>query len=121
MQDETAYLARISTQVGLKINKKKTKILRLNTTCERQIMLKEAGLEEIESQRKGSISHFEKRVKVQDNRLNNENPSVQHTWQVGVAIRSRIMANEQDHTEKDREFCKSVLAKNIGNTVDGQS
>ena len=31
------------------------------------------------------------------------------------------MANEQDHTEKDPDFCKSVLAENIGNTVDGQS
>ena len=32
MQDETTDLARISAQVGLKINKKKTKILRLDTT-----------------------------------------------------------------------------------------
>ena len=31
------------------------------------------------------------------------------------------MANEQDHAEKDPDFCKSVLAENIGNTVDGQS
>ena len=39
MQDRTTYLARISAQVGLKINKKKTKILTLNTTFERPIML----------------------------------------------------------------------------------
>ena len=32
MQDKTTDLARISAQVGLKINKKKTKILRLDTT-----------------------------------------------------------------------------------------
>ena len=30
------------------------------------------------------------------------------------------MANEQDSIEKDPDFCKSVLAANIG-TVDGQS
>ena len=28
---------------------------------------------------------------------------------------------EQDHAEKDSDFCKSVLAENIRNTVDGQS
>ena len=28
------------------------------------------------------------------------------------------MANEQDHAEKDPDFCKSVLAENIRNTVD---
>ena len=31
------------------------------------------------------------------------------------------MVNEQDHAEKDLDFCKSVLAENIGNTVDEQS
>ena len=31
------------------------------------------------------------------------------------------MANEQYHTEKDPDYCKSVLAENMGNTVDGQS
>ena len=49
MQDKTTNLARISAQVGPKINKKKTKILRLNTTCDRPIMLEEEGLEEVES------------------------------------------------------------------------
>ena len=49
MQDKTKNLARISAQVGLKINKNKTKILRLNTTCERPIMLEGEGLEEVES------------------------------------------------------------------------
>ena len=49
MQDKTTDLARISAQVGLKINKKKTKILRTNTTCERPIMLEGEGLEEVES------------------------------------------------------------------------
>ena len=29
--------------------------------------------------------------------------------------------NEQDHAEKDPDLCKSVLAENIRNTVDGQS
>ena len=48
MQDKTTYLAQISAQVGLKINKKKTKILRLNT-CERPIMHEGEGLEEVES------------------------------------------------------------------------
>ena len=47
MQDKTTYMARISAQVGLKINKKKTKII--NTTCERPIMLDGEELEEIES------------------------------------------------------------------------
>ena len=31
------------------------------------------------------------------------------------------MAIEQAHTEKDPDFCKPVLAENIGNAVDGQS
>ena len=56
---------------------------------------------------------FEKRVEVQDNWQNNENPSLQHKCQVCVAIRSRNLANEQDHTEKDPHFCKSVLVENI--------
>ena len=49
MQDRTTDLARISAQVGLKINKKKTKILIRNTTCERPIILEGEGLEEVES------------------------------------------------------------------------
>ena len=49
MQDKTTDLARISAPVELKINKKKTKILRLNTTCEMPIMLEGEGLEEVES------------------------------------------------------------------------
>ena len=49
MQDKTRDLARISAQVGLNINKKKTKILRLNTTCERPIMRDGEGLEYVES------------------------------------------------------------------------
>ena len=49
MQDKTTDLARISAQVGLQINKKKTNMLRLNTTCERPIMLEGEGLEEVES------------------------------------------------------------------------
>ena len=49
MQDKTTNLAQISAKVGLKTNKKKTKILRLNTTCERPIMLEGEGLEEVES------------------------------------------------------------------------
>ena len=56
MQDKTTYLARISAQVWLKINKKKTKNLILNTNCERPIMLEGEGLEEVESFRyPGSI------------------------------------------------------------------
>ena len=60
-------------------------------------------------------------MKVQGNRQNNENPFVQHKCQVCIAIRSGNLANEQDHTEKDPDFCKSVLAESIRNTVDGQS
>ena len=60
-------------------------------------------------------------MEVHDNRQNNENPFVQHKCQVCIAIRSRNLANEQDHAEKEPDFCKSVLAENIGNTVDGQS
>ena len=48
MQDKISDLVRISAQVGLKINKKKTEILRLNTNCERPIMLEGEGLEEVE-------------------------------------------------------------------------
>ena len=48
-QDKTTDLARISAQVGLKINKKKTMILRFNTTCERPIKLEGQGLEEVET------------------------------------------------------------------------
>ena len=70
----------------------------------------------------GSIPHFEKCVmKVQGNRQNNENPFVQHKCQVCIAIWSRNLANEKYHAEKDPDFCKSVLAENIRNTVDGQS
>ena len=40
------------------VKKKKNKILRLNTTCERPIMLEGEGLEEVESFRYlGSIVH----------------------------------------------------------------
>ena len=60
-------------------------------------------------------------MEVQGNRQNNENPFVQHICEVCIAIRSRHLANEQDHAEKDPDFCKSVLAENITNTVDGQS
>ena len=73
------------------------------------------------SKSKGSISHFKKCVEVQGNRQNNENPFVQHKCQVCIAIRSRNLATEQDHAEKDPYFCKSVFAENIRNTVDGQS
>ena len=47
MQDKTTKLALISAQVGLKINKRKTKILRTNTTCEIPIMLEGETLEEV--------------------------------------------------------------------------
>ena len=49
MQDKTTYLARISAQVGLKVSKKKTNILRLTTTCERPITLEGEGLSGVES------------------------------------------------------------------------
>ena len=49
MQDKTTDLARISAQLGLKINKKKPRSWDLNTTCERPIMLEGEGLEEVES------------------------------------------------------------------------
>ena len=57
-------------------------------------------------------------MKVQDNRQNNENLSVQHKCQVCVATPSRSLANEQNHTENYPHFGRSVLAENIGNTVD---
>ena len=47
IQDKTTYLGQISAKVGLKMNKKKSKMLRLSTTCERPIMLD--GLEDVES------------------------------------------------------------------------
>ena len=56
-----------------------------------------------------------------DNRQNNKTPFVQHKCQVCIAIRSRNLMNEQDHAEKDPDFCKSVFAENIRNTLDGQS
>ena len=43
MQDKTTELALISAWVGLKINKRKTKILRTNATCETPIMLEDTG------------------------------------------------------------------------------
>ena len=52
-------------------------------------------------------------MEVQGDRQNNENPFVQHKCQVCIAIRSRNLANEQDHAEKDPDFCKSVLAEHI--------
>ena len=142
MQYKTTYLARISAQLGLTINKKKTKILRLNTTCERPIMLEGEGLEEVESFRYlGSIvdtrggTEADVKTRISKARaafhilrnvwkpriIAQKNPSVQHKCQVCVSIRSRNVANEQDHTEKGPDFCKSVLAENIWNTVDGQS
>ena len=48
MQGKTTDLARISAQVGLKINKKKKK-KDPETTCERPIMLEREALEEVES------------------------------------------------------------------------
>ena len=60
-------------------------------------------------------------MKVQGNRQNNKNSFVQHKCQVCIATRSRNLANEQDHAEKDPDLCNSVLAENIRNTVDGQS
>ena len=47
MQDKTTALAVISVQVGLKINKRKTKILRTNATCETPIMFEGETLEEV--------------------------------------------------------------------------
>ena len=47
MQDKTTELALISAQVGLKINKRKTKIPRTNATCETPIMLEGETLEEV--------------------------------------------------------------------------
>ena len=47
MQDKTTELALISAQVGLKINKRKTKIMRTNATCETPIMLEGETLEEV--------------------------------------------------------------------------
>ena len=55
------------------------------------------------------------------NLKDNENPFVQHKCRVCIVIWSRNLANEQDHAEKDPDFCKSVIAENIGNTVNGQS
>ena len=47
IQDKTTELALISAQVGLKIIKRKTKILRTNATCETPIMLEGETLEEV--------------------------------------------------------------------------
>ena len=56
MQDKTTELALISERVGLKINKRKTKILRTNATCETPIMLEGETLEEVKDFRHlGSI------------------------------------------------------------------
>ena len=73
------------------------------------------------SKARAAFHILRKCVEVYGNRQNNENPFVQHKCQVCIAIRSRNMANEQHHAEKDPDFCKSVLAENIRNTVDGQS
>ena len=145
MQDKTTDLTRISAKVGLKINKNKTKILRLNTTCERPIMLEGEGLEEVESfrylgsivdTRGGTEADVKTRISkaraafhilrnVWKSRVIGKTTKIRlflkHKCQVGIAIRSRNLANEQDHAEKDPDFCKSVLAENIRNTVDGQS
>ena len=47
MQNKTTELALISAKVGLKINKRKTKILRTNATCETPIMFEGETLEEV--------------------------------------------------------------------------
>ena len=47
MQDKTTELALISAHVGLKINKRKTKILRTNASCETPIMLEGETLKEV--------------------------------------------------------------------------
>ena len=51
MQDKTTELALISLQVGLKIHKRKTKILRTNATCKTPIMLEGETLEEVKDLR----------------------------------------------------------------------
>ena len=145
MQDKTtSYLARISVQVGLKINKKKTKILRLNDTCEIPIMLEGEGLEEVESFRYlGSIvdtrGGTEADVKTRISKARAAFHILRNVWKstvIGKTTKIRLfntnvksvllyragnLANEQDHAEKDPDFCKSVLVENIRNTVDGQS
>ena len=56
IQDKTTELALISERVGLKINKRKTKILRTNATCETPIMLEGETLDEVKDFRyQGSI------------------------------------------------------------------
>ena len=60
-------------------------------------------------------------MEVQGNQQKYENPFVQHKCRVCIAIRSRNLANEQEQAGKDPDFCISVLAENIRNTVDGQT
>lgn len=49
MQDETTELAATSAQVGLKIHKGKTKILKINTASEDPVTLHRSELEEVEA------------------------------------------------------------------------
>ena len=47
--DDLALMSHSHRSIGLKIHKKKTKIPRLNTICERPIMVEGEGIEELES------------------------------------------------------------------------
>ena len=137
MKDKTTDLARISAWVGLKINKNKTKILRFNTTCGRPIMLEGEGLEEVESftylgsivdTRGGTAADlktiiskaravFHILINVWKSRVIGKTTKIRLfniKCQVCIAIRSRNLANELDHAEKDPDFVNQCLRKILG-------
>ena len=142
MQYKTSYLARISAQVGLKINKKKTQILRLNTICERPIMLEGEGLEEsfiylgsIVDTRGGT----EADVKTIIRKARAAFHILRNVWKsriIGKTTKIRLFNTNvksvllhgaetwrmnKTTLERIQTFVNQCLRKNIRNTVDGQS
>ena len=65
MQNKTTELATNSAKTGLKIDKKKTKILRTNTTCNTPIMLKEEPITEVDRSHSGILAASGINTKVQ--------------------------------------------------------
>ena len=105
MQDKTIDLARISAHVGLKINKKKTEIQRLNTTCERPLMLEGGGLEEVESFRYlGSIvdtrGGTEADVKTRISKARAAFHILRNVWKSRIIVCSTQMSSLHCYTEQ---------------------
>ena len=78
MQNKTTELATNSAKTGLKIDKKKTKILRTNTRCNTPILLKEEPIAEVDRSHSGILAASEINTKEQIDVLNQNWESKSH-------------------------------------------